>query len=66
MTTTTIAADDDDDRDDDQPAGPMTFGRFVAALVDGDRKADVRAFQQRLATTGLHGKTTTTTQEDTE
>ncbi len=59
MTTTTIAADDGDD---DQPTPPASFGRFVADLLAGDRKADVRAFQQRLATTGLHGKPITTTE----
>ncbi len=35
----------------------------IAELVDGDRKADVRAFQQRLATTGL-GKPTTRQETD--
>ncbi len=61
MTTTTTDAAPDDD----EPAVPRTFGQAVAAQVAGDRKAAVREFQQRLASTGLHGKPTTTT-EDTE
>lgn len=59
MTTTTTTAPDDD-----EPAAPRTFGQAVTAQLAGGRKAAARAFQQRLAGTGLHGKPTTTTEEN--